>query len=299
MRVPIYPVDLAHSQGFKSIAKKLKTNWCGASPITLGFAQELLAQALGYRGFYDLQELAKVSEPGQPAPPEPDVRQAVLNAIKDGFKPDQNLLPDSESLIRLVQKLPIDSLLAYRARNERKQHSEPGSRAGARKIDNSHRLATPHPELLNQEELRRIEAVVAASSNLRDKALLACLEGGMRGHQCLSVRAGHTMKGRDFHALAVPDKSDQIIIVQSAAVSEYAITRKLESKDFLFSSPHHPTKPMSEHTLRRICASWASKANVRDGLITPNEIRVAAIRTSMFSTSVENRPTFLIQPRRR
>ncbi|EJT85977.1 hypothetical protein PPS11_03143 [Pseudomonas putida S11] len=124
MRVPIYPCDLTHSQGFKSIAKKLKTNWCGTSPITLAFAQETLAKGFGYSSLYDLQEFAKTSKSGQAAPSEADVRMGVLAAIKNAIAFDQKPFTDEGSLINLVNDLPIKSLSAYRFRDQI-EHASP------------------------------------------------------------------------------------------------------------------------------------------------------------------------------
>ncbi|WP_411958973.1 hypothetical protein ACK56M_20965 [Pseudomonas sp. s4] len=282
MRVPISPCDLTHSHGFKSIAKKLKANWCGTSPITLAFAQETLAQGFGYSSLYDLQELAKTSKSGQATPSEADVRMGVLAAIKNAIAFDQEPFTDEGSLIKLVNELPIKSLSAYRFRDQLEQAS-PRSTQGvdARGTDLSHRSDTERPPLLSQEELQRIETVVASSGNLRDVALLACLAGGLRGNECLPIKVSHSSNRGEFFFTT---KSDRTFFLRSIAVSDYVMMRGLKAEDFLFPSRSSRDRPMSDLALRKICASWAEKANVRSGSVTPQQIRVASIMFPATST---------------
>lgn len=108
MRVPVYPDDLIRNRGFKSLAKQLQDQWYGSASISLAGAQKALAHGLGYKSFYDLSKTSKVCQPGEPVPPEADIRQAIGSAIKATLQPGDEL-----NLERLVNDLPLTNLVAF------------------------------------------------------------------------------------------------------------------------------------------------------------------------------------------
>lgn len=109
MRVPVYPQDLIRNRGFKSLSKQLQQQWCGPTPISLADAQKVLAQGLGYQSFHDLSETSKVCQPGEPVPPEADVRQAIRSAIQATLQPGDEL-----NLERVVNDLSLKKLVAFK-----------------------------------------------------------------------------------------------------------------------------------------------------------------------------------------
>lgn len=112
MRVPVYPQDLAHNRGFKSLAKKLRSRWCGPHPISLELAQEILAKGFGYRDFYDLRQESKSWTPGAPSPRLTEIRCGILTAAKAAMSPQDALAADQAELERLVASLPLTVLMA-------------------------------------------------------------------------------------------------------------------------------------------------------------------------------------------
>ena len=54
---------------------------------------------------------------------------------------------------------------------------------------------------------------------------------------------------------------------------QYVKASKLSEGDYLFCAANAPGRPLSSDALRRICISWARKADIDVGLLTPHGIR--------------------------
>lgn len=258
MRVPIYPDDLIRNRGFKSLAKQLQQRWCGPAPISLADAQKALAQGLGYLSFHDLSETSKACQPGEPVPPEADVRQAIGSAIQATLQPGDEL-----NLEQLVNDLSLKKLIAFK-----RVQVSPGA---------SHSLLSElvrgaQPEL-SKEHVQTLEKILAESGSLRDRALFACMLGALRQNEFLSAKMRHgaavySVKSRDTKKVldAIPDKHRSVF-------EQYIKTSKLSDGEYLFRAANGSGRPLSSDALRRICVSWARKANVDVSLLTPHGIR--------------------------
>lgn len=258
MRVPVYPDDLFRNRGFKSLSKQLQQHWCGPAPISLADAQKALAQGLGYLSFHDLSETSKVCQPGEPVPPEADVRQAIGSAIQATLQPGDEL-----NLERLVNDLSLKKLVAFK----RVQVSpDPGHGLLSKLV----REAQPG---LTKEHVQTLEKIIAESGSLRDRALFACMLGALRGNEFLSARmrdgaAVYSVKMRDTKRVldAIPDRHRSIF-------EQYIKSSNLSDGDYLFRAANGSGRPLSPDALRKICVSWARKADVDASLVTPHSVR--------------------------
>lgn len=259
MRVSIYPDDLIRNRGFKSLSKQLQQHWCGPAPISLADAQKALAQGLGYLSFHDLSETSKVCQPGEPVPPEADVRQAIGSAIKATLQPGDEL-----NLEHLVNDLSLKKLVAFK----HVQVSPSASRSPLPK-----RASVPKPEL-TKDHVQTLEKILAESGSLRDRALLACMLGNLRQREFLSAR----IQG-GYAVFAVKDiygptnVHEAIPSSHSPTFEQYVKAARLSEGDYLFHAPDDHKSPLSTFALRRICTSWARKANIDASLVTPHNIR--------------------------
>ncbi|EGH30485.1 hypothetical protein PSYJA_16502 [Pseudomonas syringae pv. japonica str. M301072] len=258
MRVPVYPDDLIRNRGFKSLAKQLQQHWCGPAPISLADAQKALARGLGYLSLHDLSETSKVCQPGEPVPPEADVRQAIGSAIQATLQTGDEL-----NLERLVNDLSLKKLVAFK-----RVQVSPGA---------SHSLS---PELargaqpgLSKEHVQTLEKILAESGSLRDRALFACMLGALRQNEFLSARMRHGdavygVKIRETKNVldAIPDK-------HMSMFEQYIKTSKLSDGEYLFRAANAPGRPLSPYALRKICVSWAREADVDASLVTPHSVR--------------------------
>lgn len=256
MRVPVYPQDLIRNRGFKSLSKQLQEQW--HSSISLADAQKALAQGLGYKSFYDLSETSKVCQPGEPVPPEADVRQAIGSAIKATLQPGDEL-----NLERLVNDLPLTNLVAFK----RVQVSHDAGHSLLPK------LVSGAQNGLIKEHIQTLEKILTASGSLRDRALFACMLGALRASELLSAKMKHGVavygvKSRDTKNVidAIPDRHRSVF-------EQYIKTSKLSDGEYIFSAANAPGRPLSSDALRRICISWARKANIDVSLLTPHGIR--------------------------
>ncbi|MDR6577875.1 site-specific integrase [Pseudomonas extremaustralis] len=258
MRVPVYPQDLIRNRGFKSLSKQLQEQWHGSTSISLADAQKALAQGLGYKSFYDLSETSKVCQPGEPVPPEADVRQAIGSAIKATLQPGDEL-----NLERLVNDLPLTNLVAFK----RVQVSHG---AGYSLLS---KLASGAQQGLIKEHIQTLENILSESGSLRDRALFACMLGALRSSEILSARmhygvAVYGVKPRDTKNVldTIPDRHRSLF-------KQYIKSSKLSDGDYLFRAPNVPGRPLSSNALMKICFSWARKANIDAGLLTPHSVR--------------------------
>lgn len=263
MRVPIYPDDLIRNRGFKSLAKQLQQHWCGPAPISLADAQKALAQGLGYLSFHDLSETSKVCQPCESVPPEADVRQAIGSAIKATLQAETSPPVDRQKLERLVNDLSLKKLVAFK----RVQVSHAAGHGLLPK------LVIQTQQGLIKEHVQTLEKILAESGDLRDRALFACMLGGLRANEFLSARmqqgaAVYSVKSRDTkHVLdAIPDRYRSIL-------KEYIKVSRLSDGDYLFRAGNASGRPLSVITLRKICFSWTRKGNIDASLLTPYGIR--------------------------
>ena len=262
MRVPVYPNDLIRNRGFKSLAKQLQKQWCGPSPISLANAQEVLAQGLGYQNFHDLEKASKICPTDEPAPPEAIVRRAIRSAILATLQPEVGLHADQLKLKPLVEDLPLTNLVAFK----RVQASPDPGRDPLLKLVSRAQLG------LTREQVQTLERILSESGGLRDRALFACMQGALRPGEYLSARmrrnaAVYSVKSLDTKKVheAIPE-SHRVIF------DHYVKASKLSDGEYLFHAANAPDRPLSSDTLRRICVSWARKANINVSLLTPHSI---------------------------
>lgn len=115
MRVPLYPQDLKPGRGFKRIAKCIKRDWQGATPICLSHAQNLLARCLGYESYHEVLKAAESLVHPLPCPPLQNVWSNSMATIHNEIMP--NHLPmglDMGALITGIKAWPLLTLTAYR-----------------------------------------------------------------------------------------------------------------------------------------------------------------------------------------
>lgn len=269
MRVPVYPKDLIRNRGFKSLAKQLQKQWCGLTPISLADAQEALAQGLGYQNFHDLDKASKGCPPDEPVPPEAAVRQAICSAITVVLQPEAWLSVNGQELQRLVDHLPLTNLVAFK----RGQVSPEACQSTSAK-----RISGAQPGL-TQEQLQTVEKILQDSGNLRDQALFACMLGALRKTEFLSarMRGGAAVYGVKTVDINI-NVHDAIPPSRRSTFKQYVKASKLSEGDYLFRAANASDRPLSPDALRRICISWARKADIDVGLLTPHGIRKTTVK---------------------
>ncbi|MBX8521397.1 hypothetical protein K5D37_17165 [Pseudomonas cichorii] len=263
MRVPVYPDDLIRNRGFKSLSKQLQEQWYGSTPISLAEAQKVLARGLGYQSFHDLNEASKICSPDAPVPPEADVRQAIRSAIGTTLQPEALRPLDQQKLERLVNDLSLKKLVAFR-------NVQVSPSAGH--SPSSERVSRAQSGL-TKEHVHTSESILAESGDLRDRALLACMLGALRQNEFLLARMQHGaavygVKIRDTKKVldAIPDRHRSVF-------EQYIKTSKLLDGEYLFRATNGPERPLSSEALRKICVSWARKADIDASLVTPHSVR--------------------------
>lgn len=266
MRVPVYLDDLIRNRGFKSLSKQLQERWYGPTPISLADAQKALARGLGYQSFHDLNEASKVCSPDAPVPPEADVRQAIRSAIGTILQPEVLLPLDQQKLERLVSDLSLKKLLAFK-------HVQVSPGAGHSPLPE---LVTRAQSGLTKEHIQMLENILSESGSLRDRALFACMLGALRPSELLSARmqngaAAYGVKSVETKRVvdAIPDKHRPVL-------EQYIKTLKLSDGEYLFRAANGSGRPLSPDALRKICVSWARKADVGASLVTPHSVRKTA-----------------------
>lgn len=263
MRVPVYPDDLIRNRGFKSLSKQLQERWYGSTPISLADAQKALARGLGYQSIHDLSEASKVCQPGEPVPPEADIRQAIRSAIGTTLQPETLLPLDQQKLERLVNDLSLKKLVAFK-------HVQVSPSAGHSPLPG---LVSRAQSGLTKEHVHTLESILAESGDLRDRALLACMLSALRQNEFLSARMQHGaavygVKSRETKKVldAIPDRHRSVF-------EQYIKTSKLSDGEYLFRAANGSGRPLSPDALRKICVSWARKADVDASLVTPHSVR--------------------------
>ncbi|MGQ8918132.1 hypothetical protein ACUUYP_11990, partial [Pseudomonas lundensis] len=126
---------------------------------------------------------------------------------------------------------------------------------------------------LSKEHVQTLEKLLAESGSLRDRALFACMLGALRQNEFLSARMQHgaavySVKSRDTKKVldAIPDKHRSVF-------EQYIKTSKLSDGEYLFRAANGSGRPLSPDALRKICVSWARKADVGASLVTPHSVR--------------------------
>lgn len=264
MRVPVYPQDLIRNRGFKSLAKQLQQQWCGPTPISLASAQKALAQGLGYQNFHDLEKSSKICPPDEPVPLEADVRQAIRLAIKVTLRPETGLSEDQGELERLINDLPLKKLAAFK----RVQVSPDADQRPLLKLVSG---AKPG---LTKEHVQTLGKILSGSGSLRERALLACMLGALRQSEFLSakMRGGYAVFAvKDIYVAA--NVHEAIPSSHRSTFEQYISASRLSEGDYLFHAADDRKSPLSTSALRRICASWARKANIDARQLTPHGIR--------------------------
>lgn len=185
MRVPVYPQDLAHNRGFKSLAKRFWRQWCVSKSISLELAQEILANGFGYRDFYDLRQESIWWPNDAPIPLEADIRYGIVSAAKAVIKPEESLSADQVELERVVAALPLTVLRALKYQR-------------AVQLESSQTTFTA-PNLKPQNYALTSELVLPTANsvitprNIGNDALLLSLISGLRSERCawIKVSMGH------------------------------------------------------------------------------------------------------------
>ena len=253
MRIPVYPNDLTSHRGFKSMAKQLRKILHGPSRIQLAFAQNLLAKGFGYQNFHDLEQTAKRSSSTVPAMEQSTARQVILSGIQATLAHGDVSVSEDE-LRGLIGSLSLDSLVAFRR--------------------------TPVPPSSTRQKLTKanVEAigrVANASGSLRDKALFACMQAGIRPVEYRSaiylnrVGAYPRFKTMIRHA-PFPDSCQD-------AIKKYARAEKLSEGGLMFPSAKDSKLPMSAWELTKLLATWARSAGIEDGVVTAHGIRKTTV----------------------
>lgn len=257
MRVPVYPDDLKRNRGFKSLAKKLQTHWCGPSSVSLLFAQDVLAKGFGYRDYRDLEQSSSLRRAHELPPSEADTRQAIKSAIHIAL--GSGFHSDLAKLERLVGALPISSLVAFNRMQVSRDIIQSFQKTN---------LVSP----LTAEQLRLVEQVIDVSGNLRDQALFACMLAGLRRGEFLmaTVQGGNAVYREKFTDI---NAWESLPSSCGVAVDQYLKSSSVPEGGYIFRSTHAPRKSMSPLMLTKICASWADKAGIEAGLLTPHNVR--------------------------
>lgn len=118
MRVPLTPQDLKPRRGFKQIAKTIKRDWIGASPITLAEAQEMLARCLGYDDYHDVLRESERMQSSAYLPSLQSVRShshRVVTTVLTELSHLSNI--DDSVLLRYIQSWPLHGLFHYHERD--------------------------------------------------------------------------------------------------------------------------------------------------------------------------------------
>jgi len=264
MRVPVYPNDLIRNRGFKSLAKQLQKQWCGITPISLAYAQEVLAKGLGYQNFHDLDKASTTCSPSEPAPSEAAVRQAIHSAIKATLPPEAWLSVDQHKQERLVNALPLTTLAAFKRMPVAPDADLSTLVKGISDVQSG----------LTKEHVQALEKILKDSGSLRDQALFACMLGALRKTEFLSarMRGGAAVYGVKTVDINI-NVHDAIPPSHRSTFKQYVKALKLSEGDYLFRAANDRKRPLSPDALRKICVSWARKANIDVSLLTPHRIR--------------------------
>jgi hypothetical protein len=256
MRIPVYPDDLIRNRGFKSLAKQLHQLLHGPSRIPLTFAYEILAKGFGYASYYDLQQTAKACQQTELTVNAWEAKRAIVAGIQAALQNGKTTASEQE-LKRLVDSFTLESLVAFKR---------------------SRYVSMPGKPELTANDVRALERVVRSSGKLRDQALFACMQTGMRATEYLPA-----IYFNQFGAY-LPNKAGCNAEYSSmpkscqGSIAIYAAAEKLSEGDLLFPSAKHPMQPMSVIELKKLLAAWGREANIRAEALTAFGIRKFSIK---------------------
>lgn len=281
MRVPVHPNDLLRNSGLKKLAKKLQKQWCGPTPITHTSALELLAQGLGYDDYQGLAACASEQKAADTFPSQPEVKRALLLAIKAAMTPNDWFASDQAAMTRMIDSLHFRALSAFKVPSSNFQppsHSpEPSGDSEmadlrAQMAESARRLSS---QWLSEEEIAALSKAIPAMDNLRDQALMSCMMAGLRRGEYLSARPSD-FSGDDERTLYVSRgvKKARVIFPEQywAPVRHYITSEKLAADDQIFTSQNRLGMPMSSRALLKLCQNWAQVAGIEVAKISPHRI---------------------------
>ncbi|QOJ92781.1 MULTISPECIES: tyrosine-type recombinase/integrase [Pseudomonas] len=253
MRIPVHPEDLTSNRGFKSMAKQLRKILHGPTRIQLAFAQDVLAKGFGYENYHDLEKTAQAATTAVTAMEHSTARQVILSGLQAALAHGDVSVSDEE-LQGLIRSLPLNSLTAFRRTPARPSSARQG---------------------LTKASVKAIGRVANASGSLRDKALFACMQAGVRPMEYCSAiylnRIGVYQRAKaEFGHTPLPNSCQ-------VAIKKYARVTKLSKGDFLFPSAEDSRRPMSAYELNKLLRAWARSAGIEDGVVTAHGIRTVTV----------------------
>lgn len=253
MRIPVHPDDLIRNRGFKSLAKQLRKLLRGPSRVSLSFAENILAKGFGYESFYDLEQTTKTGSPAEVTMTESEAKSAIFTAITAALQLGDTTANQQE-LRQLVDSFALASLVAFKQPN----------------------VVPVGPRVLSLEIVQALGEVVNFSGALREQALFACMQAGLRASEFKSARwignrgVCREPKTRRDGYIPLPESCQDVI-------ARYARASKLSEGDLLFHSHGDPERPTSPTTLIRKLNALARKANIELGVGTATQIRHTVI----------------------
>ncbi|MGG7632839.1 tyrosine-type recombinase/integrase [Pseudomonas sp. ES1] len=252
MRIPVHPDDLIQNRGFKYMAKQLRKILHGPTRIQLAFAQDVLAKGFGYENYHDLEKTAQAATPAVTAMEHSTARQVILSGLQAALA-HGDVSASEEELQGLIRSLPLNSLTAFRRTPARPSSARQG---------------------LTKASVEAIGRVANAYGSLRDKALFACMQAGVRPGEYRSAiylnRVGAYPRVKTFGHAPLPSSCQ-------GAIKKYAWATKLSEGDLLFPSTKDSTLPMSAQELNKLLRTWTRSAGIEDGVVTAHGIRTATV----------------------
>lgn len=309
MRVPVYPFDLTPKRRFKRIANELRRHWPSVNRIGLMTAQEILAQGLGYRDFYDLSRSSKNSLPDACVPTLPEVRDNVSTSIFQFLKSSNTVGIDDRDIERLVMLLPLHELLAFHSlrkgqtanvcktdclRSKVRLGQKPSeaargaihkASASSDSVPSNTASYFPSQKYLSAHELDAIAEVVHRGATLRDRVLCSVLLSGIRQSELLRIKVENLNYTNHMVMLDLPStklrtiwKRRILTTTDGLLVRRYIKKSALSGGDYLFPSDKTAAYPMTSFELNRILRSWLLEAQ-----IDPTGVSVHAMRISVIA----------------
>jgi len=279
MRVPVHPNELLRNRGLKKLAKDLQKHWCGPSPLAHTSALNLIAKGFGYKSYEDLETASKDQQLTEIVPSQPEVKQSLLLAIKAGMAPSEWFDSDQAAIMQMIDSLHLRALSAFKepkklARPPR-QSPEPSKKSEVANLRSrmaeSARELSPPVYWLTEEEIKSLKRVAAATTNLRDHALMNCMIAGVRGTACLDAKPSNFFEddGRVFfHG---PHRSTYILGHEHwIPIKRYITASNLEENNgLLFPSRTDADRPMPFDLLQKFCATWATESDIEVAKAAP------------------------------
>ncbi|POF88364.1 tyrosine-type recombinase/integrase [Pseudomonas putida] len=283
MRVPVHPNDLLRNTGLKKIAKELQKQWCGPSPLAYTPALNLLAKGLGYKSYEDLETASKEQQPTEIVPSPPEVKQALLLAIKAAMTPSEWFASDQAAITQIVESLRFGALSAFKVPTsifQPPRHGEPSSGSGKRVLrkrmaKSAQQLSS---QLLTDEELESLSRAIMTAESLRDQALMSCMMAGLRTGEYLRARPRDFSGNHQGMLFVFRDlKKSRVTLPHKywTPIRRFITTANLAENALLFQSKRSPDISISPLALRKLCETWAVKAGIDPAKVSPLTIRMS------------------------